>query len=139
MLRKVLQLGGKGDAWQMVWSTQIVVTFARDLPVPRGSSSVMPRLPPRFRPDDMAPSAGGQVFQVQTKKHPPLSRGDTRKAYTKGIFTLKEKTRKAVNTKRDKEGLWGCSGSVLTACRCMDLKPETDLIRVDKAEVLLQI
>lgn len=89
MLRKVLQLGGKGDAWQMVWSTHVVVTFAGDLPLPRGSSSVTPRLPPWFRPKDMASSTGGQVFQDETKKHPPLARVDTRKAYTKGIFTLK--------------------------------------------------
>lgn len=52
----------------------------------------------------------------------------------------KEEARKPVNTKRrDKEGLWGCSTSALMACRFMDLKPEVDLITVDKAEVLLQI
>ena len=51
----------------------------------------------------------------------------------------KEETRKPVNTKRrDKEGLWGCPGSALMACRSIDLKPEIDLITVDKADVLLQ-
>lgn len=81
--------------------------------------------------------ADGQVFQDRIKIYPPLARADIRKAYSNGNLMLKEETRKPDNTKtRDKEGLWGCSGSALMACRPMDLKPERDLITVDKAQVV---
>lgn len=85
-------------------------------------------------------SAGGQPPQDHIKNNAPLARVNTRKLHSNGNVMSKEETRKPINAKRrDKEGLWGCSGSAPVACRSMDLRPEIDLITVDKAEVLLQI
>lgn len=85
-------------------------------------------------------SAGGQAPQDLIKNNPLLARVNSRKLYSNGNVMSKEETGKSAHTKRrDKEGLWGCSGSAAVACRSMDLQPEIDLITGDKAGVLLQI